>query len=74
MQKLRVRRQLYRSPKVPPKWIAVLETLGPLLALALVVCGFAIADKIWGSGQFTDIRNLRVVLVMTALLPLPLSE
>ena len=54
------------KPSSSPKWISVLETLGPLLALAIVVCGFAIADKIWGSGQFTDIRNLRVVLVMTA--------
>jgi ribose transport system permease protein len=45
---------------------AVLDTFGPLLALAFVSIGFAIADQAWGQGKFIELRNLRVILVMTA--------
>jgi ribose transport system permease protein len=46
--------------------LCLLDTFGPLLALAMVTIGFAIADNIWGSGRFTEMRNLRVILVLTA--------
>ncbi len=42
------------------------ETLGPLLALVVVTLGFALADRIWGTGTFSEIRNLRVMLVTAA--------
>ena len=44
----------------------ILDTFGPLLALALVVVGFTIADNIWGQGRFAEMRNVRVILVLTA--------
>lgn len=44
----------------------LVETLGPLLALVLVTAGFAIADQLWGGGHFTEMRNLRVILVQAA--------
>jgi ribose transport system permease protein len=44
----------------------LLQTLGPLLALAIVVIGFTIADRIWGQGRFSELRNVRVILVLTA--------
>lgn len=44
----------------------VLQSLGPLLALILVTIGFAVADQIWGQGRFSEIRNLRVILVEAA--------
>ena len=44
----------------------ILQSLGPLLALILVTLGFAIADQIWGQGRFSEIRNLRVILVEAA--------
>lgn len=46
--------------------MTALDTFGPLLALALVTIGFAIADNVWGQGKFVELRNLRVILVMTA--------
>lgn len=45
------------------KFWQLVQTLGPLLALLLVTVGFAVADQIWAYGAFSDIRNLRVVLV-----------
>jgi ribose/xylose/arabinose/galactoside ABC-type transport system permease subunit len=48
------------------RFVRLLRSLGPLLALAIVVLGFAIADKIVGQGRFSEMRNVRVVLVLTA--------
>jgi ribose transport system permease protein len=45
---------------------ALVDTFGPLLALAVVAIGFALADQTWGQGRFVELRNLRVILVMTA--------
>jgi ribose transport system permease protein len=44
----------------------LLRSLGPLLALVVVIVGFAIADQIAGQGRFCEMRNLRVILVLTA--------
>ena len=46
--------------------LAILDNFGPLLALAVVAIGFALADQTWGQGKFVELRNLRVILVMTA--------
>lgn len=43
-----------------------LQSLGPLLALLMVTLGFALADQVWGQGRFSELRNLRVVLVQAA--------
>lgn len=51
---------------VKQKSLALLNTIGPLLALAVVIIGFAIAENRWGNGKFTELRNIRVVLVQTA--------
>lgn len=48
------------------RFVRLLRSLGPLLALAIVVLGFAIADKMVGQGRFSEMRNVRVVLVLTA--------
>ncbi|MCY2983591.1 MAG: ABC transporter permease [Planctomycetota bacterium] len=40
--------------------------LAPMLALAVVVFGFTLADLRWGQGHFFEIRNARVILVETA--------
>ncbi len=45
---------------------SILDTFGPLLALAVVCIGFALADQTWGQGKFIELRNMRVILVMTA--------
>ncbi|HBE67687.1 MAG TPA: ABC transporter permease [Planctomycetaceae bacterium] len=45
------------------KFWQIVQSLGPLLALLLVTICFAVADQIWAYGAFTDVRNLRVVLV-----------
>lgn len=47
-------------------WLWLVDTFGPLLALILVTVGFAAADQVWGQGRFMELRNLRVVLVLTA--------
>ena len=47
-------------------WSDWLERLGPLLALVVVTLGFIVADRIWGQGRFTELRNVRVILVFTA--------
>jgi len=52
--------------RVWQRLMSVLDTFGPLLALAVVTIGFAIADQTWGQGKFVELRNLRVILVMTA--------
>ena len=52
--------------RVWQRLMTVLDTFGPLLALAVVTIGFAIADQTWGQGKFIELRNLRVILVMTA--------
>jgi ribose transport system permease protein len=44
----------------------LVQSLGPLLALAIVVLGFTIADRMVGQGRFSEMRNFRVVLVLTA--------
>ncbi len=54
------------EPRVWQRLMSVLDTFGPLLALAVVTIGFAIADQTWGRGKFIELRNLRVILVMTA--------
>lgn len=46
--------------------LALLDMLGPLLALVLVILGFSVADRLWGHGNFTEMRNIRVMLVQTA--------
>ncbi len=51
---------------VKQKSLALLNAIGPLLALAVVILGFAIAENRWGNGKFTELRNIRVVLVQTA--------
>ncbi len=54
-----------RSPSLS-SWRIWMERLGPLLALVIVIAGFAIADQVWGQGRFIEIRNARVILVFTA--------
>ncbi len=49
-----------------PIWLGILRSLAPLLALALVIIGFAAADSVWGHGRFSEMRNFRVILVLTA--------
>ncbi|MEQ1826198.1 MAG: ABC transporter permease [Pirellula sp.] len=44
----------------------LIQSLGPLLALVVVVAGFGIADQIFGQGRFCEMRNVRVILVLTA--------
>src|SRR5262245_53484787 len=44
----------------------ILQTLGPLLALIVVVLGFTIADRMYGRGKFSEMRNIRVVLTVSA--------
>jgi ribose transport system permease protein len=46
--------------------VLILDTFGPLLALVLVTIGFALADRVWGQGRFSEMRNVRVILVQTA--------
>ena len=50
-----------------PRWIWILQKLGPLLALLAVVAIFAIADNLQeDGGTFLSMRNLRVVFAQTA--------
>lgn len=44
----------------------LLQTLGPLLALVIVALGFTVADRIYGQGKFSEMRNIRVVLTVSA--------
>jgi ribose transport system permease protein len=44
----------------------VLNAFGPLLALAVVTIAFAVADQYWGQGRFSEMRNVRVILTLTA--------
>lgn len=46
--------------------VSLFHTLGPLLALFVVTLGFALADGYWAQGTFSELRNLRVILVETA--------
>ncbi|MDZ4852824.1 MAG: ABC transporter permease [Pirellulaceae bacterium] len=61
-----------RSFGEQPNWtttkiaFSILRSLAPLLALLIVVLAFAIADQQWGHGRFVEMRNFRVILVMTA--------
>lgn len=48
------------------RWLAQVE-LGPLLALAVLVLAFTLADQNWGGGRFASVRNLRVVLNQTSI-------
>ena len=54
-----------RAPSLS-RWQIWMERLGPLLALVVVIAGFAVADRVWGQGRFIEIRNARVILVFTA--------
>ncbi|MCA9133219.1 MAG: ABC transporter permease [Planctomycetales bacterium] len=54
------------SSAPPQRSRALLQALGPLLALLLVTLGFALADQLWGEGHFSEMRNFRVVLVQAA--------
>ncbi len=58
--------EIGRQIRVWQRLMSVLDTFGPLLALAVVTIGFAMADQAWGQGKFIELRNLRVILVMTA--------
>ena len=40
--------------------------VGALLALIAIVAFFAVADRVWGEGYFTTVRNLRVVITQTS--------
>jgi ribose transport system permease protein len=44
----------------------LLQSMGPLLALVVVVLGFTLADYFYGQGRFSEMRNIRVVLTVTA--------
>jgi ribose transport system permease protein len=48
------------------RWRQLLQLLGPLVALVVVMFGFALADQVWGQGRFLELRNIRVILVQTA--------
>ncbi|MCA9129409.1 MAG: ABC transporter permease [Planctomycetales bacterium] len=48
------------------RWWSFLQSLGPLLALVIVTLGFAMADQYWGEGHFSELRNVRVILVQAA--------
>lgn len=48
-----------------------LSRLGPLLALVVIFTLFAIADRSWGSGKFTNGYNVRVILSNAALIGVP---
>src|SRR3954452_17323578 len=48
-------------------WTLLTGQLGPLFALALVFCFFAIGDKIQeGGGQFLTLRNIQTMLNASA--------
>src|SRR5215210_9437623 len=48
-------------------WTLLTGQLGPLFALLLVFCFFAIGDKAQdGGGQFLSLRNLQTMLVASA--------
>ena len=50
-----------------PRWIWVLQKLGPLFALVMVIGVFALADKMQDDGgTFLSSRNVQVVLAQTA--------
>lgn len=52
---------------VTPRWVWVLQTIGPLLALLAVIVIFAVADTLQADGgTFLTARNLRVVVAQTA--------
>lgn len=55
-----------KSAALQARLWAILDSFGPLLALAIVIIGFTIADRVWGQGRFSETRNLRVILVLTA--------
>lgn len=58
--------QRWLGTNLKQKCSALLDTIGPLLALVVVVAGFAIAENYWGNGKFAELRNIRVILVQTA--------
>ena len=41
--------------------------IGALLGLVAVAAFFMVADRVWGEGYFTTVRNLRVVLTQTSI-------
>ncbi len=45
---------------------SLIDTFGPLLALVVVTLIFVVADRVWGQGKFSEMRNIRVILVLTA--------
>src|ERR671918_487443 len=49
------------------KWLSIIGYLGPLLALLLVYCFFAVLDALQpGDGQFFSLRNLQTMLISSA--------
>jgi ribose/xylose/arabinose/galactoside ABC-type transport system permease subunit len=60
--------KLNRNTQSPAMHVVTswLRALGPLLALVIVASGFAIADQWVGQGRFCELRNVRVILVLTA--------
>ncbi|MFK7738569.1 MAG: ABC transporter permease [Pirellulaceae bacterium] len=51
--------------------LIVRSQIGPLLALAVIVAGFAIADSVWGRGSFLSLRNARVLTSTASLIAVP---
>ena len=56
------------EPRRESAWVRLLTgDIGALLALIAIVLFFTIADRIWGEGYFTTVRNLRVILTQTSI-------
>lgn len=52
------------------QWFSKLQ-LGPLIALAVIILLFSLADSAWGSGQFFSARNVRSIMNAAALIAVP---
>src|SRR6476619_6195203 len=56
------------SPPRSKAWNLLTGQLGPLFALALVFCFFAVGDSLQdGGGQFLTLRNLQTMLAASSL-------
>ena len=51
--------------------IILRSRLGPVLALALIILFFGIADHVWGGSYFLSLRNFRVILSSASLIAVP---
>lgn len=45
--------------------------LGPVFAMVIIMIVFAVADNFYGSGQYSSIRNFRVMMNSAALIAIP---